>query len=146
MKISYEDIRRMRLVESQILDGRKTKAGNFFLEKLTLTSINPVSGVKTYSTSLEMAQPVVSVLKGDEKEVISGGMGVSAGDLVCTFSQTKYLPRTEPSSTGSFYYDRVQYDPGGSPGNTSYYQILSVSAKGLGDIPNRQTLYATKEK
>lgn len=146
MRVTSEDMRRMRLAESQILDGRQTSPGNFYLEKLTLTSIHPVTGVKTFSTSLELATPVIIVLRGDEKEVISGGMQVAAGDLACTFPQTKYLPRAEPSSTGSFYYDRVQYDSEGSPGATSYYQILSISEKGLGDIANRKILYAKKEK
>ena len=138
MRVTSEDMRRMRLAESQIMDGRETKPGNFYLEKKTYTGKNPVTGVKEYSTSLEVAQPVVDVLKGDEKEVISGGMQVESGDLICTFSQAKYLPRTEPSSTGSFYYDRVKY-------LDDYFQILSVSAKGLGDIANRKTLYAKKE-
>ena len=138
MRVTSDDMNRMRLAESQIMDGRRTSPNNFYLERMTYTGKNPVTGVKEYSSSLEMAQPTVNVLKGDEKEVISGGMQVVAGDLICGFSHAKNIPRSEPSSTGDFYYDRVKY-------LAKYFQILSVKEEGLGDIPNRKTLYAKKE-
>ena len=138
MRISYEDMRQMRLAESQIMDGRQTKAGNFYLERKTLTGTNPVTGVKEFTSTLELAQPVIQVLKGDEHEIVAG-MQVTAGDLICTFSQAKYIPRSVPSTVGDFYYDRVKY-------LGDYFQILQVWEKGIGDIPSRKVLFAAKEK
>ena len=139
MRITSEDLRVMRLVASQVMDGRQTKAGNFYLERKTYTGINPVTGVKAYTATLELAQPVIQVLRGDEREVVSGGMQVSAGDLICNFSQAKYIPRSVPSTVGDFYYDRVKY-------LGDYFQILQVWEKGIGDIPSRKVLFAAKEK
>lgn len=134
---NYEDLKIMLRAESEIRGGRRVTPGDFYLEKSTLTSIDPNTGAKTYSTALELCLPTVRVLKGDEVEIVAG-MNISAGDLIATFSYAKNLPHDAPSTTDSWYYDRVKY-------LADYYRILNVWPKGSGTRPNRKVLVAKKE-
>lgn len=137
--ITSEDIKFMRRTETEIMDGRKIKPGDFYLEKKTLTGTDPHSGEPTYTTSLELAQPHVQTLRGDEHEVVVGGMKLSAGDLIITFEHNKYIPREEPDEEGEFFYERVRY-------LDEYYLMTRVWEKGMGYRANRKIVFASKVK
>jgi len=136
--LDYDDINTMRIGEDEIMAFRTANPGDFYLEKKTLSSIDPFTQEKTYTKTLEMAEPVVRILKGDEHEIVSG-MELNAGDIIFTLSWNYPIPRTEPSTTGNYYYDRIQY-------NDIYYTIFQVWEKGFGPNPGRKIVYTKKEK
>lgn len=139
MRITHDDIQRMRRAQSEILDGRKVRPGDFYLEKSICTYIDPSTGERTYGEKEEqMAQPGVEVLKGDEHEIIVGGMELNAGDIICTFRHTVEIPTDEPDEVGGYCYLRVKY-----LGN--WYVITRVWPKGMGYRANRKVLFASRE-
>lgn len=135
--IDFEDIKMMRRAGTDIRGGRKVKPGDFYLEKKTLTAIDPITKVRTYSAALEMCLPSLLVLKGDEHEIVAG-MKITAGDIIVTFSYAKNIPTSVPNTINDSFYDRVQY-------KDDYYKILNVWPKGLGIRANRKVLFAAKE-
>lgn len=139
MRITSEDTRLMRRTETEILDGRKVKPGDFYLERRTWSSTDPHTGEKVFTASEELARPHVQTLKGDEHEIIVGGMELNAGDLIISFEHDKYIPREEPDAVGEFFYERVKY-------LDEYYWIKRVWPKGMGYRANRLIVFASKEK
>lgn len=125
--------------EIEIFNGRKCDAGDFYFQKRTLSSIDPFTNEKVWTTANEYAEPCIQILKGDEHEVIAGAGLLRRGDIIATLDWRKEeLSIDEPTSVGGTQYLKGIYKE-----NT--YLIKNLHPNGLGSGMTRQIIYLARE-
>ena len=136
--LTKEDLEWTKYNELEILKSRKCDPGDFYFQKRTLSSIDPFTNEKTWSTSNEYCEPVIERLKGSEHEVIPSGL-LEQGDIIATIDWREEISTSEPTEVGETQYLKAVYK-----GET--YRIKYNHKDGLGSNTHRQILLLSKEK
>lgn len=136
--LSKRDIEWAKLNVLEILKGRRCDPGDFHFEKRTLIYIDPGTQEKTWESVDEYCQPVIQVLKGDEREVVAGEGILQRGDIIATIDWRKVIDTTEPAEVGGTQYQKGVY-------KNETYLIKQAHPDGLGSKMSRQIIYLAKE-
>ncbi len=128
--LSERDRDFIRESERGIQSARRCAPGSFYLiHRLGVSESDPFTGEEDYSEEREYVEPVVEVMKGDEREVVPSGI-LSQGDIICTFEDADGLDLDDVR--------QVVYG-----GET--YRVARHYNKGLGEMYSRKQLFCSKE-
>ena len=101
-----------------------------------MASIDPFTGEKTWTTVNEYCEPTVQLLKGDEREIVAGGL-LEKGDIIATINWQKEIDTSEPTAVAGTQYIEAVY-------KSKTYLIKEVHFDGLGATA-RQIIFLAKE-
>ena len=135
--LTKRDIQWTQDNELEILRGRRTDPGDFYLVKKTLASVDTFDQIKNYSTVNEYHEPTIKIFEGNERECLEEGF-MKRGDMLAILDWREDIETDPPSTVGDSYYLKAIYK-----GTT--YRILYNQRDGLGGNVNRQKLYLKKE-
>lgn len=130
--LDARDVEWAQLNEFEVFEGRKCDPGDFYFEKRTLSSIDPITHVKTWTTRDIYCEPVIQLVKGDEHIVVSAGL-LEQGDIIARLDWLDDIDTTEPTSVGGTQYWKAIY-------KDQYYMVKYVHKDALGSGISRQTI------
>ena len=137
--LTKEDIKWTKLNELGIYRGRRCSPGEFYFKKRTLDSIDPFTNEKSWTYTDEYCEPVIQILKGEEREIVAAPGFLERGDIIATIDWRKEeINTSEPVTVGDTqYYEAVYKD--------ETYVIKQVHKTGLGSEITRQIIYLSKK-